>query len=195
MSGFVLLAKPWWVNLLILAPAVPWLLARKQKLNLVRARLVWSAAFGIAFGFVEAAVVVYLRAATGLLPVPQTETTIFVPPFLLRVECFREAATMVMLIAVAWLAVNGTRERITAFLWTFAFWDFFYYVWLRVAIGWPASLVTPDLLFLLPVPWISQVWFPLLVSGLTIISIWLCSATGGNARNPLALRAETAIQK
>jgi hypothetical protein len=171
MSAFVLLARPWWVNLLILAPAVPWFLARKQRLAIVRTRLIWAAAFGIAFGFVEAAVVVYLRAATGLLPVPQTDKLIFVPPTLLRLECFREAATMVMLIAIAWLAGKNACERAAAFLWTFAFWDFFYYVWLRVAIGWPASLLTPDVLFLLPVPWISQVWFPLLVSGLTIVAV------------------------
>lgn len=195
MSGFVLLARPWWVNLFILAPALPWLLARRQKLAIVRARLIWTATFGIAFGFVEAAVVVYLRAATGLLPVPQTDKLIFIPPILLRVECSREAATMVMLAATAWLAVKGAREKAAAFLWTFAFWDFFYYVWLRVAIGWPASLVTPDLLFLLPVPWISQVWFPLLVSGLTIVSVWLCSGIGGGARDPLALRAEATDQK
>jgi hypothetical protein len=194
MSGFVLLAGPWWVNLLILAPALPWPLARKQRLNLARARLLWAAAFGIAFGFVEAAVVVYLRAATGLLPVPQTQT-IFIPQTLLRVECFREAATMIMLIAAAWLTVDGTRERIAAFLWTFAFWDFFYYVWLRVAIGWPASLVTPDVLFLLPVPWISQVWFPLLVSGLTIVSVGLCCKSKGGAGDPLAHRAEAVVQK
>lgn len=183
------------MNLLILAPALPWFLARRQKLAIVRTRLLWTAAFGIAFGFAEAAVVVYLRAATGLLPVPQADKVIFVPPFLLRVECFREAATMVMLIAVAWLTGKGARERAAAFLWSFAFWDFFYYVWLRVAIGWPASLVTPDLLFLLPVPWISQVWFPLLVSGLTIVSVWLCSGIGGRASDPLALRAEAAVQK
>ena len=175
MSGFVLLATPWWVNLLILAPAVPWLLSRKQKLRIGRLRLLWAAAFGFAFGFVEAAVVIYLRAAAGLLPVPQTNKLIVIPQTLLRVECFREAATIVMLIVIAWLAGQRARERAVAFLWTFAFWDLFYYVWLRAAIGWPASLLTPDVLFLLPVPWISQVWFPLLVSGLTIAAVWMRS--------------------
>ena len=195
MSGFVLLVRPWWVNFLILAPALPWFLARKQKLAIVRPRLLWAAAFGIAFGFAEAAVVVYLRTATGLLPVSQTEKVIFLPPFLLHVECFREAATMVMLLAVAWLTGRNARERAAVFLWTFAFWDFFYYVWLRTVIGWPASLLTPDLLFLLPVPWISQVWFPLLVSGLTVVSVWMRSGIGGGAGDPLAIRAEAAAQK
>ena len=71
MPGFALLASPWWVNLLILVPVAPYLLSRKAKFTLGRKRLLVIAVFGIAFGFVEAAVVVYLRAATGLWPVPQ----------------------------------------------------------------------------------------------------------------------------
>jgi uncharacterized membrane protein YsdA (DUF1294 family) len=58
MSGFVLLAKPWWVNLLILIPEVPYLLSKKEKLRIGRKRLLVVALIGVAFGFVEAAVVV-----------------------------------------------------------------------------------------------------------------------------------------
>ncbi len=46
----------------------------------------------------------------------------------------------------------------------FAFWDIFYYIGLWGAIRWPPSLFTPDILFLIPVPWLSQVWFPVLAS-------------------------------
>jgi len=175
MSGFVLFATPWWVNLLILAPAVPFLLSRREKLRIGRKQLLVTALFGAAFGFVEAAVVVYLRADAGLWPNPQDQALTAFPASLLAVECFREAATMIMLGAIAWLAVERLREKVVAFLWTFALWDFTYYVWLRVAIGWPTSLLNPDLLFLIPVPWIAQVWFPLLVSGLTAVVIWFRS--------------------
>ena len=174
MSGFALFASPWWVNLLILIPLAPYLLSRNAKFSLGRKRLLVIAIFGIAFGFVEAAVVVYLRAATGLWPVIQVNAAAL-PENLVRIECFREAATMVMLGGIAWLAGQNLKARAAAFLWTFAFWDFFYYVWLRLTIGWPSSLVSSDILFLIPVPWIAQVWFPILVSSLTAAVIWFRS--------------------
>ncbi len=176
MSGFVLFATPWWVNLLILVPCVPYLLSAKQRIGIGKRRLLEAALFGVAFGFVEAAVVVYLRAATGLLSAPHAKVIAAFPESLFRIECFREAATMIMLGAIALLAGQSAKERVAAFLWTFAFWDFFYYVWLRLTIGWPSSLFTTDVLFLIPVPWVAQVWFPLLVSGLTAVVIWLRSA-------------------
>ncbi len=172
MPRFVLFASPWWVNLLALVPAVPFLLSRDARLEIGRRRLALTAIFGISFGFVEAAVVVYLRAATGLWPVPQVHGPAAVAQSLMRIECFREAATIVMLAGIAWIAGNDLRGRCAAFLWTFAFWDFFYYVWLRITIGWPESLLTADVLFLIPAPWIAQVWFPLAISGATAAAIW-----------------------
>ena len=182
MAHDSLLATPWWVNLLILTPIVPYLLSKRGKVLLGNRRLLVSAVFGVAFGFVEAAVVVYLRASAGLLPGQQGLAANGFPGHLLRIEVFREAATMVMLVAVAMLAARGIRERIVAFLWTFAFWDLAYYLWLCVLIGWPNSLINPDLLFLIPVPWIAQVWFPVLVSSLTVVVIWFCS------RKPIGVR-------
>ncbi len=163
------------MNCLILVPIVLFLLSRKEKIRIGRKRLLIAALFGIAFGFVEAAVVIYLRAATGLLPVPQLKAFAVFPESLLRIECLREAATIVMLGAIAFLAGQRIKEKAVAFLWTFAFWDIFYYVWLRLTIGWPGSLLSSDVLFLIPVPWVAQVWFPLLVSGLTAVVIWFRS--------------------
>jgi hypothetical protein len=172
MHGFILFARPWWVNLLILAPAVPYFLARHGKLRLGWDRLFVAALFGIAFGFVEAAIVIYLRTAAGLMPPRGNQVFVF-PMRLWRIEFFREAATMVMLGAIAWFVGQKLRERVVAFLWIFAFWDLLYYVWLRLAIGWPQSFLSPDLLFLIPVPWFAQVWFPILVSSLTILAVCL----------------------
>jgi hypothetical protein len=175
MSGIVLLATPWWVNLFILIPVVPYLLLKKEKLRIRRKRLLVVALFAVAFGFVEAAVVVYLRAATGLWPSPPVKALVAAPDSLLRIECFREAATMIMLGAVALLAGKSAKEKGVVFLWTFAVWDIFYYVWLRLTIGWPTSLISSDMLFLIPAPWVAQVWFPMLVSGLTVLVIWFRS--------------------
>ena len=68
MNEFTLMAQPWWVNLFIFVPFVAYCLWRKRGLAISNETLAVAALFGIAFGFVEAAVVVYLRAAVGLLP-------------------------------------------------------------------------------------------------------------------------------
>jgi hypothetical protein len=93
------------------------------------------------------------------------------PPSLLTVEVLREGATMVMLVSIALLAASRARERCAVFLWTFALWDISYYAGLWATIRWPTSLNDLDVLFLIPVPWTAQVWFPLLVSFLTLVVV------------------------
>ena len=189
MTSFQLFARPWWVNLFILLPFVVYFAWRKRGLTLAKSTLIITALFGIAFGFIEAAVVVYLRATVGLLPgyggtltdvarlsvdlYQQSQILAELPKSLLAVEFFREFATLVMLATVALLAAKTRRERIALFLWTSAAWDIFYYVGLWATVRWPTSLISPDVLFLIPVPWLSQVWFPLLVSALTMIAVAL----------------------
>jgi hypothetical protein len=189
MSDFMLFASPWWVNLLIFVPIVLFVFFRKYKLSIPNRELYITGLFGIAFGYVEAAVVIHLRAASGLLPGYQgtlsdiihaasgTSQQILlasqVPQSLLTVEFFREIATIVMLVCVGLLVGKKIKEQCAIFLWTFAFWDIFYYVWLWVLIRWPQSLMVHDVLFLIPVPWLSEVWFPCLVSILMILAIVL----------------------
>jgi hypothetical protein len=183
-------AQPWPVNLLILIPISTYFAFRRKGLLLSWRRLAALAVFAAAFGFVEAAVVVYLRAAVGLLPgytgtlsqlqhssqgYHQEQSISEFPQSLLTIELYREAATMVMLISAALLAASGTSARWAAFLWIFALWDIAYYAGLWATVRWPASLIDLDVLFLIPVPWIAQVWFPLLVSALTVLAIALCS--------------------
>ena len=171
MSGFTLFAQPWWVNLLFLVPVAAYFTIRKKGTILTKRRLLLAGIFGIAFGFVETAVVVYLRAASGL-PSGYGETlSTELPNALAAIEPLREAATIVMLAAAALLVGRGVRDRLMAFFWMFAFWDISYYFWLWYLVKWPTSLLTPDVLFLIPVPWLSQVWFPILVSGATILVI------------------------
>ena len=187
MNEFTLFAQPWWANLLIAIPFVAYYFWQKEGLVISKRTLIVSGLFGIAFGFVEASVVVYLRAAVGLLPgysgtlsdvarlsadmYQQAQFLSELPKSLLTIEFFREAATMIMLLSVALVAVKSLRERWAIFLWAFATWDIFYYVGLWVTVRWPSSLLTPDVLFLLPVPWFSQVWFPILIIALTMVTV------------------------
>ncbi|WP_163708784.1 hypothetical protein [Mangrovibacterium lignilyticum] len=136
-------------------------------------KFVILAVFGIAMAHVEGVVVVYLRKAMGLLK-PDVDTRKIleeVPERLIKIEMTREAATIVMLVALALLTGRGWIEQLMIFLWTFAFWDLFYYVSLYLTIQWPPSLKTTDVLFLIPRPWIAPVWFPVTVSLGTIVAI------------------------
>jgi len=90
---------------------------------------------------------------------------------LLAIEVMREAATMVMLVSVAMLAASRMRERSASFFWAFAVWDIAYYGGLWATVRWPSSLRELDVLFLIPVPWVAQVWYPLLVSALTLLAV------------------------
>ena len=191
MGPFQLLAQPLWVNLFLLVPVALFFAWRRNGIQIPRRRFLFAAIFALAFGFVEAAVVVYLRAATGLLPdytgtLSEVQRNVIethleppniaqLPPSLLTVELFRERATIVMLASVALLTAAKARERLAVFLWTFAMWDISYYAGLWATIRWPSSLKDLDVLFLIPVPWIAQVWFPLLVSVLTLVTVGLSS--------------------
>lgn len=184
-----LIAEPWWVNLLVLIPPLAYVSWRRGGVPLTRRQLLISAVFAAAFGFIEATVVAYLRAATGLLPgyqgtladvmrhssefYQQSQALTQFPKSLLTLEVLREAATILVLLSVALLTAPKARARLAVFLWTFAIWDIVYYAALWATVRWPQSLKDPDVLFLIPKPWFSPVWYPLLVSVLAMLAVLL----------------------
>ena len=130
------------------------------------------AIFGIAMAHLEGVVVVYLRKSLGMLDSESNKESVGkFPKRFLHIEMTREAATIIMLVVIAFLVGTSWPERCIFFLWTFAFWDLFYYLSLYILIKWPPTLKTIDVLFLIPVPWIAPVWFPIGVSSLTILAI------------------------
>jgi hypothetical protein len=149
--------------------------------------------FGVAFGYVEAAVVAYLRAmyaplrahfypgaaAGELFPLLTLDQLGALGPehaTRLKIELGREFATLAMLASVALIAARKGREWIAAFVVCFGVWDIAFYLGLRLLLGWPASLFTWDILFLLPVPWVGPVIAPILVSvsmiGAGLLVLW-----------------------
>jgi hypothetical protein len=135
-------------------------------------KLTLLAFFGIAMSHLEGVVVVYLRKSLGMLDSDSNKESIGkFPERYLKIEMTREAATIIMLILIAWLAGGSWIEKGVFFLWTFAFWDLFYYVSLFILIKWPPKFTTIDVLFLIPKPWIAPVWFPIGISSITIIVI------------------------
>jgi hypothetical protein len=136
--------------------------------------------FGIAFAFAESSVVIYLNRINtlepnnvgftakptlnlGFIAFETPEFPVISSSSLYRVEKIREAATIVMLFSFAWLSGIKFRHKVAAFLIVFSVWDIFYYVFLRLITGWPASLLSPDVFFLLPVPWVGPVITPIVI--------------------------------
>jgi hypothetical protein len=135
-------------------------------------KLILLAIFGTAMAHLEGVVVVYLRKSLGMLESESNKESIekFQKRYL-YIEMTREAATIIMLVVIAYLVGATWLERGVFFLWTFAFWDLFYYLSLYILIKWPPTFKTIDVLFLIPVPWIAPVWFPIGVSSITIVAI------------------------
>jgi hypothetical protein len=125
-------------------------------------KLIWVSAFAIAMGFLESAVVIYLREL--YYPEGFQFPLKVLPPKIGLVELLREAATLIMLAAVAWLCGKKFLERFAFFLISFAIWDLFYYLFLYLFLNWPESWYTFDILFLLPFPWTGPVIAPCLVA-------------------------------
>jgi hypothetical protein len=130
-------------------------------------RLVIAVLFSIAFAYIESAVVVYLRAIFHpdgfTFPLAVFDLT-EAGRRLRLTEIGREAATLVLIVTGAWLFGRVGQERLAYSLLIFAVWDIFYYVWLKVLLDWPASIMDWDVLFLIPVIWASPVLYPVLVS-------------------------------
>jgi hypothetical protein len=100
-------------------------------------------------------------------------------PDIVRLTCTeiaREAATLVILGAVASAAGGNFRQGLAFFLLAFGSWDISYYAFLKVLIDWPKSLLTWDILFLIPVPWSGPVLAPVLVAltmvGMGLVYLW-----------------------
>ena len=153
-------------------------------------------AYAVAMAYLESAVVVYLRAI--YYPEGFGFPLAAIEPGMATIEMGREAATLVMLLGVAMVMSDDRWDRLLVFSLSFGVWDIFYYVWLWLFLGWPPSLLTWDVLFLVPVPWIGPVLAPIIVSMALIIgsllllrvksqgtrlafsaSLWLLASAGG----------------
>jgi hypothetical protein len=127
---------------------------------------IWNAtAFAIAMAYLESTIVVYLRRLyyhdRGDFDFP----LVIIDTPTLFLEVGREACTIIMLATVG-IAAGRTRVgKFAFFLLLFGVWDIFYYIWLKVFLDWPPSLLTWDVLFLIPVPWVGPVLAPVLVAG------------------------------
>ncbi|NOX85927.1 MAG: hypothetical protein GXO86_08180 [Chlorobi bacterium] len=132
--------------------------------------------FAVAMGFLEAIVVVYLREI--YYPDGFSFPLTPIEPRIYGIELVRELSTLVMLITVGLLAGRTKHEKFAWFLYTFGVWDITYYIGLKFFLDWPASLLTWDILFLIPVTWVGPVLAPVICSAtmilFTVVIVHLC---------------------
>jgi hypothetical protein len=128
----------------------------------LKTKITVALAFSIAMAFLESAVVVYLRFLLYpdgfALPLKEMGDTLIIT------ELGREAATVIMLVSGGYMLATNKLSRFAWFLFCFAVWDIFYYVFLYVILQWPDSILHWDILFLIPVAWYGPVLTPVLVS-------------------------------
>lgn len=125
-------------------------------------QLLWLIVWGVTFGYMEAAVVVYLREI--YYPEGFSFPLVIIQGRILLTEVLREAATLLILWATVSLIYKRLQSRIAAFFVLFGLWDIFYYIFLKLLLHWPESMKTWDILFLIPSPWVGPIWAPILVS-------------------------------
>ena len=118
--------------------------------------------WGVVFGYMEAAVVVYLREI--YYPEGFAFPLVIIQGRIMLTEVLREAATLLIMWTTVCLAYKRLQSRVAAFVILFGVWDIFYYIFLKLLLDWPESLGTWDILFLIPAPWVGPVWAPVLVS-------------------------------
>jgi len=153
-----------------------------------RATAVVVLVFAVAMAYLESAVVVYLTLALGghvgeIFPLrPAIEAG-----ELVAIEVGREAATLVMIATVGVLVGRTWVERLAWSAVVFGTWDIGYYAWLHVFAGWPPSLSTMDLLFLIPVPWVGPVWSPVAVS-VALVGVGLLAARALRSGRTMVLK-------
>ena len=157
--------------------------------------------FGISFGYLEAAVVVYLRAIYDpirhrlhpgrgpdeLFPLISPQELAAAGsenPRRLLIEIGREASTIAMLAAFGMAAGRNFNQRMAAFAVVFGLWDIFFYAFLRLMIHWPQSLFTWDILFLIPLPWVGPVFAPVIIALTLVICGLISLRLGGMPARP-----------
>jgi len=151
-------------------------------------RLAWVGVYVVAMGLLEAICVIYFRRLLPDLGAGAPLDVVTVER--LRIEVIREACTMVMLVAVAWLGGVNLRSRLACFFYAFGLWDIVYYAGLWWLAHWPGSWLEWDCLFLIPKPWYGPVLAPVLISAYfaivcVLLHVWEVR------RTPIKLSIET----
>ena len=135
---------------------------RPNSFRTLKHTLSWLIVWGIAFGYIEAVVVIYLRKI--YYPDGFRFPIVLADIDIAAVEMMRELMTLIIILAVAELTFRTFLKKFAACMIIFGIWDILYYIFLKIYLDWPESFFTWDILFLLPFPWVGPVLAPILLS-------------------------------
>lgn len=138
--------------------------ARTQRLNKL---FLWITFFAVSMAFFESSVVVYLREL--YYPEGFSFPLKHIDPNIGITELMREFFSLIMIVSVAAITSRNLMQRFANFLYVFAVWDIFYYVFLKLLLGWPESLLTWDVLFLIPLTWSGPVITPVIIALIMVL--------------------------
>ena len=144
--------------------------------------------FAVAMAFLETAVVIYLREL--LYPGGFDFPLVPIPESIALTEILREAATLIMPVSIGMMAGKNFSQGFAWFIYSFAIWDIFYYIFLNFMIGWPESLFTWDILFLIPTTWTGPVLSPVIVSFTMIFFALIILVYADKGKNTRISRVE-----
>lgn len=156
-----------------------------MKINNFHRNIFYASLFAISMAYLESSIVVYLREL--YYPNGFDFPLKNIPLHILLTEIGREAATIVLLFAYAKSMGKNGREVFAYFALTFGIWDIWYYIWLKLLIHWPVTLLDWDVLFLIPLPWFGPVLAPVIVS-LGLIGAGYTILRGEYLQKPVILK-------
>ena len=139
----------------------------------MKQKLLWLMVWAVAFAYIEASVVVYLREL--YYPDGFAFPVVIAETHMALTEVIREFATLLIMWATVNLTYQMLQSKMAAFMVIFGVWDIFYYIFLKIILNWPEALTSWDILFLIPMPWVGPIWAPVVVSigliyaGITIL--------------------------
>lgn len=146
----------------------------------VASYLISIAALCIAAGYVDAVATFYVR---GMLQVAQEgggfaqAVTEAMPPRIVALEQTRQAATLLVLVAVGIVAGRNLHQQFGTAFFAIGGWIVFRYVAIRTITDWPAALTDVDTVLYLPHAVYAPVWMPIVIAlGLSAVGATLIRA-------------------
>jgi hypothetical protein len=155
-------------------------MARKVRGMTVLSYLIAIAALCIAIGYVDAVATFYVR---GMLEVSQEggnfaqAVTEAMPPRIVALEQTRQAATVLVLVAMAIVAGRNLQQQFGTAFYALGGWIVLRYAAIRTITDWPAGLADIDTVLYLPHAVYAPVWMPIVIGlGVAAIGVTLIRA-------------------
>ncbi len=142
-------------------------MATRPRSMTVLSYLIALTALCVAVGYADALATFYVR---GMLQVSQEgggfarAVVEAMPERIVGLEQTRQAATVLLLISVGFVAGRNAAQQVGTVLFALGGWEIFRYVAIRTITDWPTALGDADAVIFLPQPVYVPVWMPIVIA-------------------------------